>query len=275
MTPSSLRKASRLEEMQPWGGQRLRRVLGVRRHATDPLSAIYDLPPTGDELCSPFPTIAYLDATLATPTRHSPGDIALHVLWTAPGSRPILTLGDPRAEPIEYPCAPGDFLLVPANRSFAIGAGIVAVMIGTDAVVDGPGEKPSTGSLLGPTHGLPVFSRFNRQTFGVATQKMAVCRWKLTQAQTIDAAPDRPLWLSNLVEPVAVSWAGGMVLLDRTEGCFVAPGTSVTVSPNDLGYVLLAWAPNLDADVIAPLRSAGYTNADIATLGVPTFNPPT
>jgi hypothetical protein len=220
----------------------------------------------------PFTTLSYLDATLATPTRHSVGEIALHVLWTAPGSRPVLALGDTDADRIEYPVAPGDFLLVRAGQSFAIGAGIVAAMVGTEVVREGTADA-GRSPVLPPTHGLPVFSGFNRQTFGVATPALALCRWKLTQAQTIDAPPDHPLWLSNLVEPVAVSWAGGMVLLDRTDGCFVAPGTSVTVSPNDLGYVLVAWVPNLDAEVIAPLRSAGYTNADIATLGVPSFNP--
>jgi hypothetical protein len=224
---------------------------------------------------SPFRTLAYLDATLATPTWHSAGEIALHVLWTAPGTRPVLFVGDTGAEPIEYPCAPGDFLLVPAGRSFAIGAGILAVMVGTDLVVEGPGKQVSAAPMLAPTHGLPVFSGFNRQTFGVATPTLALCRWKLTQSQTIVAPANRPLWLSNLVEPVAVSWAGGMHLLDRTEGCFVPPGVEVTVSPNDLGYLLVAWVPELDTDVITPLRSAGYTNVDIATLGVPGFSPPT
>lgn len=274
MSQTSLRKARRTEEVQPWGGQRLHRILGARSTSSGPLAALNDLPPVGTIDRHSFRTLSYLDATHPTPTWHSAGDIAVHVLWTAPGTRAVLIVGDPDAESIEYPCAPGDFLLVPAGRSWAVGAGILAVVVGTDVIVEGPGKQVSDAPMLAPTHGLPVFSGFNRQTFGIATQSLAMNRWKITQVQTILAPADRPLWVSNLVEPVAVSWSGGMQLLERTEGCFVAPGMEVTVSPNDLGYLLVAWAPVLDAEVIAPLRSAGYTNADIATLGVPRFSPP-
>jgi hypothetical protein len=269
MTITGVRKAGRREKTQAWGGQRLRRILGARTTATDPIGALYDLPPTGDPQSSPFPTLAYVDATLAPSTWHSTGDIGLHVLWTAPGIRPVVAVSDVHGDSIEFPCAPGDFLLVPAGTSFAIGAGMLAVMMGNAVVLDGPAVPPAAGPVRGPTHGLPVFSGFNRQTFGVATHSMAVCRWKLTQVQTITAPPDRPLWLSNLVEPVAVSWTGGMELLDRTEGCFVAPGTRLTLTPNDLGYVLVAWVPDLETEVIAPLRTAGYSRAEMASLGVP------
>ena len=234
-----------------------------------PLAILSDLPPRDSGQASPFRTLAYLDATLESPTWHSTEDAALHVLWTAPGIRPILAAGDTDGGCTEYPVAPGDFLLVPAGRSFAIGAGIVAVMVGSGVHTGATKDPLSSAPTLPPTHGLPVFSGFNRQTFGVATPTLAMCRWKLTHSQVIVAPPGQPLWLSNLVEPVAVSWTGGMELLGRTEGCFVAPGSRVTVSPNNLGYVLVAWVPNLAREVIAPLRSAGYTNADIASLGVP------
>lgn len=231
---------------------------------------LLDQPPDGDTAGSPFPTLAYIDATADTGPLNSSGEVAIHILWTAPRTIPRLRLGD-ASDPAEHICAPGDFLLVPPGVPFALGAGIVAVMVGTQVVspVSGSALPTHSDRYPRPTHGLPVFSGYNRQTFGVATPTLALGRWKLTQIQTVSAPATGPLWLSNLVEPVAVTWSGGAILPGRTEGLFLAPGSTVTLVPNNLGYVLAAWVPNLATDVIAPLRSAGYTNADIASLGVP------
>ena len=234
--------------------------------------ALEDHAPADDFPLSPFPVLAYIDATVVTPRLSSAGDVAIHLLWTAPGSDAAILLYEASSdEAIEHSCVPGDFLLVPPRVTFAVGAGILAVVAGTQDIqpiaANAPSASPQSGR--GPTHGLPVFAGYNRQTFGVATPNLALCRWKLTQPQAIAAPPDRPLWLSNLVEPVAISWREGTDLLGRTEGIFLPPGCEVTVIPNDLGYVLAAWVPNLEREVIPPLRSAGYARAEIAMAGVP------
>lgn len=230
-----------------------------------------DLPPVDAPQASPFPVLAYVEATDATPPCWSDGDVAIHVLWTAPAQKPVLRLGgEPGDEAIEHPCAPGDFLLVPPRASFAIGAGILAVLVGTESIQPVSATAPASSQpTVAPTHGLPVFSGYNRQTFGVATANLALCRWKLTGPQAISAPANRPLWLSNLVEPVAISWPGGTDLLGPTESVFLPPGCEITMVPNDLGYVLAAWRPDLQTEVLPPLRSAGYTNAEIAHLGIP------
>jgi hypothetical protein len=257
-----------------FGGHRLASILGANVGTEEPVGVVRDTSPPTMAFQWPFPTVTYMDARTMTPVWQSAGDLAIHVLWTSPRVRPHIQINfthEP-ANQIDHPCAPGDFLLVPGGTAFRIGAGIVAVIVGTADLTEvdiAREDHVDQIAHFAPTHGLNVFNGYNRQTFGVASSSLVISRWKLTQPQNLNLPCDRPSWISNLVTPVSIAWPGGMERLERTEGRFVPPGLPITVYPHDLGYVLVAWQPDLGRDVVPPLRSAGYTQAEIGALGIP------
>jgi mannose-6-phosphate isomerase len=119
-----------------------------------------------------------------------------------------------------------------------------------------------------PTHGLNVMSGNNRCTYCAAGPYFMMQRWKLTGPLTLAVHPDQCLALSNLVEPVSLVWPGGTDLLGRAESCIIPAATGqITIVPNGLAYVLATAVPNLARDVVKPLREAGHSDAEIATLG--------
>ncbi len=222
-----------------------------------------------------FPqTLAYFDATATTPIMQCDGDLAIHVLWTAPGSDGLVMAGEDDAEHgslVGRRCEPGDTLLVPAGARFAVGAGIVGFMAGAGSVRHAPEQPESPPELEHPpTHGLNLFAGHNRRTICAATPALLLERWKLTQPLTLELPADRPCYVTNLVAPVAMTWAGGAEHLDRTGSLVLPAGTGrVTFVPDGLAYVLLARVPDLHRDVISPLREAGYNREDISSIGIP------
>jgi hypothetical protein len=224
----------------------------------------------------PLPgTLAYVDATSTTPAMVCDGDLAIHVLWTAPRSDGLILAGEDDLEPgmlLGRHCEPGDTLLVPADVRFSVGSGVVAFLAGAGSLreVPTPSQAPSAQIAHPPTHGLNVFTGHNRRTICAATPGLLLERWKLSQPLVLDLPSDRAVYVTNLVAPVAVSWDGGADLLERTAARVLPAGMGrVTFVPDGLGYVLLARIPDLRRDVISPLRGTGYNWAEIASLGVP------
>ena len=260
-----------------FGGHRLGRIMAANIPDDRPTSFIIDhLPePLGTEDVPP--TLWWVDTRQASPRWVAAGETVLHLLWSRP-DRPtvvdVWSLGP--GEPVEYEWAPGDFLLVPGGTPFRIGAGAVAVITGTRESLTEIGDCESAsmgGPRFAPTHGLSVFDGFNRQTFGAATPTLAMTRWKLTHPQPLPLPAGRPAWLVNLVTPLTIAWPGGMEQLERLEPRILPPNLPITAFPNDLGYLLMVWKPDLEREVIPPLRSAGYPQGEFATLGIPAFNP--
>jgi hypothetical protein len=264
------------EEHASFGGHRIERILGRPPLTSGAISGVIDL--DGD-WCGPLGIMthvaAYIDATSPTPVYVSDGVTAVHVLWSRPRHQAVVFAGaDPgeNGEIVAFDVHPGDTVSIPARIPFSFGAGILAFVFGSRRLQEStsPTEWSRSRLSLPPTHGLQVFDRYNRRTVCAAHEDLLLERWKITEPQVLDLNPGHWHYLTNLVEPVALTWSGGSELLGRTESRLLPTGLSqVTIVPDGLGYVLIGSIPNLALDVIAPLRSAGYDRSAIASLGIP------
>ncbi|MBA2277477.1 MAG: mannose-6-phosphate isomerase [Chloroflexia bacterium] len=119
-----------------------------------------------------------------------------------------------------------------------------------------------------PTHGLEHLDGNNRVTTCAAGPHFAMERWKLTEPLRLTLPPGRCATLTNLVEPVGLTWEGGTDLIDRAESRVLPAALGeVTIVPDGLAYVLVCYVPDLTRDIIAPLHEAGYGDGEIAALG--------
>ncbi|HZF59938.1 MAG TPA: class I mannose-6-phosphate isomerase [Rubrobacter sp.] len=124
-----------------------------------------------------------------------------------------------------------------------------------------------------PNQGLVLESGKNRRTLCCAGPHFALERWALAGPLTEPAHPDRCLTLSNVGGPVRIEYAGGTEALGRGESC-VLPAVigEVSVSPGEAGEnggasLIACYVPDLERDVVAPLRRAGYSDEEIRGLG--------
>lgn len=266
----------RQEEHNAFGGRRLEHVLGYASKSSDRISALadtLDLPAMGEGARSH--TAMYVDATSRTPVYVSDGMTAVHILWTAPGQRAeILAGADPvgGTDLIGWGAHPGDTITVEECTPFALGAGIIAFVFGSAPLRSA--TDPATWSRsplpIPPTHGLNLFDRYNRRTICAANRDFLLERWKISQPLRLTLNRDRWHYLTNLAAPVAWNWPEGSELLQRVESRLLPQGLDrITIVPDGLGYVLIGSVPDLETDVVLPLRRAGYDRAAIASLGVP------
>lgn len=119
-----------------------------------------------------------------------------------------------------------------------------------------------------PVHGLTRYEGPVRIVVGCAGPYFALERWNLAVPFEVPARPDRCLTLTNLGEPVAIAYDGGIETLDRAESCVIpAALPGFTLVPDGKAVVLACFVPDFPRDIVAPLREAGYGDAEIATLG--------
>ena len=128
-----------------------------------------------------------------------------------------------------------------------------------------------TDFLPKPTPGLektPDQGPGNRYTVCCAGPHFALERWTLATTHREPAHPDRCLTLTNLGDPVSFAYDGGVATLGRAESCIMPAALGAfTMIPDGRTVVLAGYVPDLDRDVIAPLRAAGHADAAIETLG--------
>lgn len=263
MIPSlqPIRIPSRFEH-DAHGGRLIQRVLGRDGTPDARTSAVVEL--DGDERM-PI-RAAFVDATGGRPPRAGPGATAFHVLWCRDEPTAVVHAGmDHGDELIPYPIAPGDTLYVPPCRPFAVGPGILGYEVSSVTATREAG--PDVRQPL-PSHGLERFEGYNRRTVCAAGPELVLERWKVTQPLTLPLPADRPLFVTNLVEPMAIVWHGGSDLIGRAESRLLPPGLrSCTLIPDGLGYLLVSHVPERIEDVVGPLRAAGHDDAAIAALG--------
>ena len=264
------------EEQASFGGRRLAQILGYTPFSPGPIAAVSDdLDISGTGVDRITHTAMYIDATAQTPVYVSGGTTAIHVLWTAPGTRAELLAGlDPYGdtELAGFHVHPGDTMSISAGVPYALGAGILAFVFasGPAKIANDPAAWSAAQVTQPPHHGLNLFRRFNRRTICAAHHDVLLERWKISHPLDLTLNPQRWHYLTNLVEPVALNWPGGSTILGRTESRFLPAGLNrMSIVPNGLGYVLIGSMPDLAQDVVDPLRRAGYERSAIATLGVP------
>ena len=255
-----------VEEAGESGGTRIHRILG-RPVRGDRISALVSQWKGPDDTTM---EARYVDASFETPVVRSNGTTVIHILWAdEPESRPIWAGKDGSEDSRLTPwvVAPGDTITIPSGAPYRIGAGVIAFTL---EIRDRRETIETDWQILPPTHGLHLFHRFNRRTICSATPGLVLERWKLTHPLNLGLDATRWHYLTNLVTPVALGWMGGTELVGRTDSRLLPPGLErITLVPGGLGYVLLGYVPHLEADVIAPLRGAGYDAGAIAALGVP------
>jgi mannose-6-phosphate isomerase len=109
----------------------------------------------------------------------------------------------------------------------------------------------------------------NRITVGCAGPYFALERWRLTAPHHDPAHPGRFLTLSNVGEPVTIAWSSGEQTLGRAESVLLPAAIGdVSVAPTGAAADLIAcFLPDLERDVVEPLRSAGHSDEAIRALG--------
>jgi mannose-6-phosphate isomerase len=137
-----------------------------------------------------------------------------------------------------------------------------------DANIAATQDELRTDALPVPNHGLTRHEGAVRIVVGCAGPHFALERWNLAVPHPVPARPDRCLTLTNLGDPVGISFAGGVETLGRAESCVVpAAMGAFTLVPDGKAVVLACFVPDLPRDIVAPLHAAGYGDEAIASLG--------
>lgn len=92
----------------------------------------------------------------------------------------------------------------------------------------------------------------------------ALERWQFERTQMLHFSSVRIL--TNLGDPLTVEANGVNVTLDRAESLLL-PATLKQARIYGAGDVLIGYVPELLREIVAPLREAGYSEAEIAALG--------
>ncbi len=119
-----------------------------------------------------------------------------------------------------------------------------------------------------PFAGLERDGGANRIIVGCAGPYFALERWVLGAPHDVRVPSRRCVTLSNVGTPVQMAYAGGTETLGRGESCILPAGIGeVRITPQGAAQLIACYVPDLGHDVIAPLRAAGYAEAQIAALG--------
>lgn len=110
-----------------------------------------------------------------------------------------------------------------------------------------------------PHPGLPIEEGDTTRCFCCAGPYFALERVRIGSAYQRQLTG--ALIVSNIGEPTQVRYAGGVASLGKAESLLL-PAALGTVT-FAAGEVLLGYLPDLEGDVIAPLRAAGYAETDL------------
>ncbi len=140
-----------------------------------------------------------------------------------------------------------------------------------DANINAALDELKTDYLPLPNPGLAIEDGRNRRVVGCAGPHFALERWTLGEPHAEPAHPRRCLLLSNVGEgAVMLEYGGGTEVFGRAESCVLpAAAGEVRVVPDGEGEASLVacYVPELERDVVGPLRAAGHTDEGIAALG--------
>ena len=119
-----------------------------------------------------------------------------------------------------------------------------------------------------PNAGLEISVGGNSYRIGGVCKHFVVERWTLTGAHHDDQQGRRCGLLTNVGDPVTIQYAGGEETLDRAESCILPAAIGpVDIIPTGSADLIYSYVRDMDAEVIDPLRRAGYSDDEIATLG--------
>lgn len=231
---------------------------------------------------------------------------AWHILWAAPGAsilagvKPGLTREDLfmafKAQEYDavmprYPISAGDTVYVPGGVLHAFGPDTLifevqqtsdltqTVMPGDlygnrlpletwEKNINATLDELRTHYLPRPNPGLTLRHGPNRSIVGCAGPYFALERWTLAEPHREAPHPRRCLTLANLGAPVQLEYAAGSETLGRAESCILPAALGeVRIVPAPEADLVACYLPDLQRDIIAPLRAAGYSDEQIRALG--------
>lgn len=119
-----------------------------------------------------------------------------------------------------------------------------------------------------PNPGLVLEEVPNRRVLYCAGPHFALERWSLKAPYEIPSNPQRCLTLSNVGETVSIEYGDGVESLGPGESCILPAALGdARVVPESAASLVACYVPDLERDVVAPLREAGYSDAEIRGLG--------
>lgn len=130
-------------------------------------------------------------------------------------------------------------------------------------------DELKTDYLPRPNPGLALENGPNQRRVCCAGPYFALERWNFSEPYTEPSHPWRCVTLSNVGDDVTLEYAGGVEALGRAESCVLPAAIGeVRVLPGGEEADLVAcYVPDLDRDVVLPLREAGHSDEEIRTLG--------
>ena len=131
-------------------------------------------------------------------------------------------------------------------------------------------DELRTHYLPRPNPGLALEDRPNRRVLCCAGPYFALERWTLAQHYEESAHPERFVTLSNVGgAAVRIEYEGGEEGLGRAESCILpaSMGEARVVPEGGEASLVVCYVPDLERDVVAPLREAGYSEEEIRALG--------
>ena len=140
-----------------------------------------------------------------------------------------------------------------------------------DANIEATLDELKTDFLPRPNPGLDLENNANRRVLCCAGPHFALERWTLTEPYAEPAHQRRFFTLSNVGEgPVTLEYEGGTQTLGRAESRVMPAAIGeVRVVPDgtEEASLVACYVPDLELDVVGPLRDAGYSDEEIRTLG--------
>jgi mannose-6-phosphate isomerase len=119
-----------------------------------------------------------------------------------------------------------------------------------------------------PNPGLLLEDGDTRRLLCCAGPYFALERWTLSRPHVEPSHPERFLTLSNVGSPVDIEYGGGTERLGRAESCILPAAIGeVRVVPDGEASLIGCYVPDLEHDIVTPLREAGYSDDKIRGLG--------
>jgi mannose-6-phosphate isomerase len=231
---------------------------------------------------------------------------AWHILWAAPsatilaGIKSGVTRGelfaafkaqDYDAVMPRHPIQAGDTVYVPGGVMHAFGpdtlifevqqtSNLAQTVVPTDLYGNRLSPEQWDGNINAaldelrtdynpkPNPGLELGDGANLYVVCCAGPHFALERWALTAPHVESAHPRRCLTLSNIADPLRIEYGSATEVLDRGESCILPAAIGeVRIVPEGEGSLIACYVPDLQLDIVAPLRQAGYTDEEIRALG--------
>lgn len=122
-----------------------------------------------------------------------------------------------------------------------------------------------------PFAGLMLQQGANRYVKASAGRYFALERWTLSDPHIEPEHKWRCMTLSNVGTPVRIDYQGGSETLATGESCIIPAALKdvriVPTQQDGTASLIVCYLPDLERDIVMPLRESGYSDSEIRALG--------